>query len=66
MRSNGCVFVFHTLQCDWLWCVDDLQKLAEEEQKKKWEEEKKARSYEGMFDEERFQEKQDWSDDDFM
>lgn len=46
--------------------AEPIQKTKEEEQKKQWEEEKKARSYDGMFDEERFQEKQDWSDDDFM
>ncbi|WWC61022.1 uncharacterized protein I303_103600 [Kwoniella dejecticola CBS 10117] len=38
----------------------------EQEQKKIWEEEKKARSYDGMFTEEAFAEKEQWSDDDFM
>ncbi|WWC89929.1 uncharacterized protein L201_004858 [Kwoniella dendrophila CBS 6074] len=38
----------------------------EQEQRQKWEEEKKARSYDGMFTEEAFQEKEQWSDDDFM
>lgn len=46
--------------------ADMTQSKAEAEQRKKWEEEKKARSYEGMFDEEAFQERQQWSDDDFM
>jgi hypothetical protein len=39
----------------------------EDEQKRIWEQEKKNRSYEGMFDEDKFQERQDQdSDDDFM
>jgi hypothetical protein len=46
--------------------VADLQKKEEEEQRKKWEEEKKAKTYEGMFGDDHYQEKQDWSDDDFM
>ncbi|KAK8869683.1 hypothetical protein IAR55_000251 [Kwoniella newhampshirensis] len=38
----------------------------EQEQKKIWEEEKKARSYDGMYTEDAFAEKEQWSDDDFM
>ncbi|WVW82986.1 hypothetical protein I302_105002 [Kwoniella bestiolae CBS 10118] len=44
--------------------IDRVKK--EQEQKKIWEEEKKARSYDGMFTEEAFAEKEQWSDDDFM
>lgn len=47
-----------------------LQKLLEDEQKRKWEEEKKIRNYEGMFDEDKFQKRDSDDDgddfDDFM
>ena len=42
------------------------QKQKELDQKKTWEEEKKQRNYEGMFDEEHYAERDAWSDDDFM
>ncbi|CAD6571041.1 MAG: hypothetical protein TREMPRED_000125 [Tremellales sp. Tagirdzhanova-0007] len=38
----------------------------EADRKKAWGEEKKQRSYEGMYDEEHFAEREGWSDDDFM
>ncbi|KAK4683868.1 hypothetical protein P7C73_g6346, partial [Tremellales sp. Uapishka_1] len=41
-------------------------RLQEEEQKKAWEQDKKNRTYEGMYTEEAFQEREDQSDDDFM
>lgn len=38
-----------------------------DEQKKKWAEEKAARSYDGMFTEDNIEgAREDWSDDDFM
>jgi hypothetical protein len=42
------------------------QSRLEEEQKKAWEEQKKQRTYEGMYTEEAFAEREAWSDDDFM
>jgi hypothetical protein len=36
------------------------------EQKKAWEEGKKQRTYEGLYTEEAFEDRQQWSDDDFM
>jgi hypothetical protein len=45
-----------------------VQGRIEAEQKKAWDEQKKQRTYEGMFDEEAFEQYQDdnGSDDDFM
>lgn len=42
------------------------QRLQELEQKKAWEEGKKQRSYEGIYTEESFAQREEWSDDDFM
>ena len=49
-----------------LLAVYDLQNQLEADRKKAWGEEKKQRSYEGMYDEEHFAEREGWSDDDFM
>ncbi|RSH94027.1 hypothetical protein EHS25_006681 [Saitozyma podzolica] len=38
----------------------------EQEQKQAWEEQKKQRTYEGMYTEEAFAEREAWSDDEFM
>lgn len=43
-----------------------MQAKQEAEQKRLWEEQKKQRSYEGMFSEDAFAEREDLSDDDFM
>jgi hypothetical protein len=42
------------------------QKTKETEQKKAWEEDKKLKSYDGMFTEEAYDEYKAGSDDDFM
>ncbi|KAI9637834.1 uncharacterized protein MKK02DRAFT_35925 [Dioszegia hungarica] len=42
------------------------RRLQELEQKKAWEEGKKQRSYEGIYTEESFAQREEWSDDDFM
>ncbi|WVF72111.1 hypothetical protein IAT40_006923 [Kwoniella sp. CBS 6097] len=47
--------------------ADALERAKQEqEQKKVWEQEKKNKSYDGMFTEEAFAEREAWSDDDFM
>lgn len=45
----------------------NVQQRVADEQKKKWAEEKSARTYEGMFTEEAIEgAREEWSDDDFM
>ncbi|WVR05160.1 hypothetical protein IAU60_002172 [Kwoniella sp. DSM 27419] len=47
--------------------ADAIERAKQEaEQRKAWDEQKKARSYDGMFSEEAFAEREEWSDDDFM